>query len=195
MRAPFLKAAHCKPIGCLVFIGLSFAIIAGLTGFILETANIAAAQTKNKETQNEEIHIKADKVIADLDKRETELLGNVRVTQQKTTISADRMRVYYQDANSPKSDTTIQGAITKIIANGNVTITMENMTALTEEAIYIRDTEVFTLSGIDSKLSSGPHSITGSKIIFFRVEGKLIVESSAQNRVRAVIYPGKKEFF
>jgi len=174
---------------------LSFAIGVGLTGVVLATVNIAGAQAKHHEIQNNEIHIKADKIIANLDKRETEFLGKVRVTQQKTIVTADRMRVYYQDTNFQKEEKSIQGAITKITANGNVSITMDNMTALSEEAEYIKDSEVLTLSGANSRLSSGPNSITGTKIIFFRAQSKLIVEGSAQNPVRAVIYSQKKYLF
>lgn len=162
---------------------------------MLAPVNIADAQTNKEEIQNKEIHIKADKIIADLDNRETELLGNVQVTQQNTSVTADRMKVYYRDSNSQKTEKSIQGAITKIVANGNVIITMDNMAAAADEAVYIKDSEILTLSGANSRLSSGPNSITGSKIIFFRANAKLIVEGSAQNQVKALIYAGKTDLF
>jgi lipopolysaccharide transport protein LptA len=156
----------------------------------LQTVNISGAQT-----DNEEIHIKADKIITDLDKRETELLGNVRVNQQKTTVSADKMKVYYRDSNSQKTEKSIRGAISKIIASGNVIIEMDEMVAVADEATYVKDSEILTLSGANSRLSSGPNSITGSKIIFFRAKGKLVVEGSAQSQVKALIYTGKTDLF
>lgn len=166
-------------------------MIVGLAGFVMETVNISDAQT-----DNEEIHIKADKIIADLDKREMDLLGNVRVTQQKTSVNADKMKVYYRDSNSEKkTEKSIQGAISKIIANGNVTIEMDKIVAVTDEATYVKDSEILTLSGANSRLSSGPNWITGSKIIFFRAKNKLIVESSAQDQVKALIYAGKTDLF
>ena len=173
-------------------------MIVGLTGFVLETVNSTDAQTDNltdAQTDNEEIHIKADKIITHLDKREMELLGNVWVNQQKTTITADKMKVYYQDSNSQKTEKSIQGAISKIIANGNVTIEMDKIVAVTGEATYIKDSETLTLSGANSRLSSGPNSITGSKIIFYRAQNKLIVEGSAQNQVKALVYTGKTDLF
>jgi lipopolysaccharide transport protein LptA len=173
-----------------VLIFVALAMIMGITDFAMETVKISDAQT-----DNEEIHIKADRIIADLDGREMELLGNVRVTQQNTTVNADKMKVYYQESNSQKTDQSIQAAISKIIANGNVTIEMDEMVAVAEEAIYIRDTETLTLSGANSRLSSGPNSIIGSKIIFFRIENKLIVEGSAQEQVKALIYTGKTNLF
>ena len=165
-------------------------MIVGLTDFVMETVNISNAQT-----DNEQIHLKADKIIADLDKREMDLLGHVRVTQQETTVTADQMKVYYRDSNSQKTEKSIQGAISKIIANGNVTIEIDKIVAVTDEATYIKDAEMLTLTGANSSLSSGPNSITGSKIIFFRTQNKLIVEGSAQNPVKAVIYAGKVELF
>ena len=172
------------------FIFLSLATIVCLTGFVMETVNISNAQTENKE-----IHIKADKIIADLDKREMELLGNVRVTQQETIATADKMKVYYQDSNSQKTEESIRGAISKIIAKGNVIIEMDKIVAVADEAIYVKDPEVLTLSGANSSLSSGPNSITGSKIIFFRSKSKLIVEGSTQYQVKALIYTVKSDLF
>ena len=173
-----------------VFIFVSLAMIMGLTDFVTVTVNISDAQT-----DNQEIHIKADKIVADLDNREMELLGNVRVTQQNTTVNADKMKVYYQESNSQNAEQTIQAARSKVIANGNVSIEMDEMVAVTDAATYIRDTETLTLSGANSRLSNGPNSITGSKIIFFRTANKLIVESSAQDPVKALIYTGKSDLF
>ena len=190
MREPLRRTVRYRPIAFRAFIFVFLAMIVGLTGFVMETVNISDAQT-----DNEEIHIKADKIIADLDKREMELLGNVRVTQQKTTATADKMKVYYQDSNSQKTEKSIRGAISKIIANGNVTIEMDKIVAVADEAIYVKDSEVLTLSGANSRLSSGPNSITGSKIIFFRAKSKLIVEGSAQDQVKALIYAGKTDLF
>ena len=169
---------------------MSLAMIVGLMDFVMQTVNISDAQT-----DNEQIHLKADKIIADLEKREMDLLGHVRVTQQKTTVTADKMKVYYRDSDSQKTEKSIQGAISKIIANGNVTIEMDKIVAVTDEATYIKDSEMLTLTGANSRLSSGPNSITGSKIIFFRTENKLIVEGSTQNPVKAVIYAGKVNLF
>lgn len=190
MREHSRKTVLYRSIALRVFIFVSLAMMAGLTGFVMESVNISDAQTNN-----EEIHIKADKIIADLDKREMELLGNVRVTQQKTIVTAAKMKVYYRDSNSQKTEKSIRGAISKIIANGNVTIEMDKIVAVTDEATYIKDPETLTLSGANSRLSSGPNSITGSKIIFFRAEGKLIVEGSAQDQVKALIYAGKTDLF
>ena len=187
---PLRKTVLYRAIAFREFIFLSLTMIVGLTGFVLVIVNISDAQT-----DSEEIHIKADKIIADLDKREMDLLGNVRVTQQKTTVTADKMKVYYQDSNSQKTEKSIQGAISKIIATGNVTIEMDKMVAVTDEATYIKESDILTLSGANSRLSSGPNSITGSKIIFSRAKGKLIVEGSAQNQVEALIYTGKTDLF
>ncbi|MGD8522359.1 MAG: LptA/OstA family protein [Desulfobacterales bacterium] len=190
MKEPLRKTVHYRPIALRIFIFVSLAMIVGLTNFVMEAVNISDAQT-----DNEEIHIKADKIMADLDEHEMELLGNVRVTQQKTSVTADKMKVYYQESNSQKTEKSIQGAISKVIAKGNVTIEMDKMVAVTDEATYIKDSEMLTLTGANSKLSSGPNWITGSKIIFFRAQNKLIVEGSAQDQVKALIYAGKTELF
>ena len=190
MREPLSKTVLYRQSAFRGLFFLFLAMLVGLAGIGLETVNVSGAKT-----DSEEIHINADKIIADLDNREAELLGNVRVTQQKTTITADKMKVFYQESKSQQTDESIQGAISKIVANGNVNIKMENMVAEAEEAIYIRDSDMLTLSGADSRLSSGPNSITGSKIIFFRTTRKLIVEGSPDKQVKALIYTKKTDLF
>ena len=144
---------------------------------------------------NKEILIKADKLIADLDAGETEFLGNVRVTQDKTVITAERIKVYYRDLRYGKNNKINKESITKIIAKNNVTISFDNMMALTEEAVYLTGSEILTLTGINSKVISGPNSITGSKFTFFRTTGELIVEGSTQHQVQALFSSRAKGFF
>jgi lipopolysaccharide transport protein LptA len=195
LRVPFLKIVRCKPSGCPVLPALALTIMAAVTGITPVTDSIAGAQTAGDDKAGKEIHFKADRVIADLEANEAELLGNVRVSQDKTVITAKRMKIYYRDLKNEKSDSAIQQSIRKIIASGNVKISFDDMTALTEKAVYITGSEVLTLSGTNSKVISGPNSITGSKITFFRTNAKMIVEGSAQQQIQAVFVAGGKGSF
>jgi lipopolysaccharide transport protein LptA len=174
---------------------LSLAILTAISGIISATYSIAADQTENNHKQNKDIHIKADKVMADLDASETEFLGNVRVTQDKTIITAERMKVYYRDLKYEKNNPLIQESIKKIVAKNNVQIRFDNITTMSEEAVYVTDSKILTLSGMNSKMISGKNSITGSKFTFFQTTGKLIVEGSRQHPVEVLYFSGAKGFF
>ena len=195
MRAPFQQIVRCRQNSCPVLSILRLTIITGITGITLVTYSIAGAQTESNHKANKEIHIKADKVIADLDAGETEFIGNVRGSQDKTVVTAERMIVYYRDLKYDKKNPVIKESIKKIIAKNNVRISFDNIIALTEEAVYIIDSKILTLSGINSKVLSKLNSITGSKFTFFRTTGELIVEGSKQHQVQVLFFSGTKGFF
>ncbi len=147
--------------------------------------------------EDQEIHIKADEVIADLESGETQFLGNVRVSQGQSVITADRMNVYYRksEGNSDPNKLAIKESIHKIIARGNVEINYENIIALSEEAVYMADSKILTLSGADSKVISGTNRITGSKFVLSLGNGGLSVEGGDGQRVRALVFSGAGDLF
>jgi len=195
LRAPFLQIIRCKQKKYPLISILSLAIFAGISGLISATYSIAGAMTESNYKANKDIHIKADNAVTDLDAGETEFLGNVRVSQDKTVVTAERMKVYYRDLKYENNNPLIQESIKKIIAKNNVTISFDNITAMSEEAIYFTDSKILTLSGINSKVISGPNSITGSKFTFFQTSGDLIVEGSKQHPVQVLFFSGEKGFF
>ena len=144
-------------------------------------------------TKNQKIHITADKLISDNDADYAEFIGNVRVTQEDTVITADRLKIFFK-ANATHKNTPAIGeeSITKIIADENVKINFDNRVAVTQQAVYSTETEVLVLSGDDSKIISGNDSISGEKITLYRTNGRMNVESGKQKRVQAVFYSGEK---
>ena len=186
---------RCKQRNYALISILSLAIFAAISGIISTAYSIAADRTESNHKQNKDIHIKAHKVMADLDAGETEFLGNVRVSQDKTIITAERMKIYYRDLKYEKNNPLIQESIKKIVAKNNVQIRFDNITTISEEAVYVTDSKILTLSGINSKMISGKNSITGSKFTFFQTTGKLIVEGSKQHPVEALFFSGAEGFF
>lgn len=172
-----------------------FGLTAWITG--IHTATISMAQTSQPAPveSSEKIHIKADQVIADLEGGEAEFVGNVRVTQGPSSVTADRMNVFYRDIDYKKEDSKIKQSIQKIIATGNVKINLEDMIALTDEAIYVAETKTLTLSGSNSRVISGENSIAGSTFIMSRTDGNVVVEGSTEQRVVAVFFTGEKGLF
>ena len=147
-----------------------------------------------KNNENEKIRIIADKLIAEIDAGVIEFVGNVKATQAETVVSADRLKIIYTpDAIKGQTNVLKPVSIEKIIASGHVKINYNNIIAETDEAEYTIKSEVLVLKGEQSKVTQEGHSITGTKFTLHRTDGKITVESSAKNRVKAVFHPSEKE--
>jgi lipopolysaccharide export system protein LptA len=79
------------------------------------------------------------------------------------------------------------------VAIGRVHIISDQYIADSDRADYDPASDVLTLIGENSRVTSGQNSITGSKIIINRRDGKSFAESSTTSRVKAVLHQGPKE--
>ena len=165
--------------------------------FVWTHASVAASEAVGpnvKNNENEEIRIIADKLFAEVDAGVIEFVGNVKATQAETVVTADRLKIIYNpDAAKGQADALKSASIEKIIASGHVKINYGNIIAVTDVAEYTIKTEVLVLKGAQSKVTQEGHSITGTKFTLHRADGKITVESSEQNRVKAVFHPSEKE--
>lgn len=145
------------------------------------------------DTKDEMIFITSDKLISDNEAGYAEFIGNVRAVQGTTVITANKLKIYFNEGlNNNKNIVASEESIKKIVANGNVTIESDNRTMKTEHAVYTTATGIVVLSGANSKIIDGNNSISGSKITLFRDSGRIQVESDSDKRVEALIYSGKK---
>jgi len=145
---------------------------------------ILNTQTEGK---TEKTHITADKLVIEIDSDKAEFIGNVKAVQGTTVITSDRLNILYQkDTADTKDNTKGKESIKEIIATGNVKILFDDKIAYSQHAVYIANTGIFTLTGPGSKIESGNNSISGSKIIFFRDDGHVKIESNRSNRVEAI---------
>ena len=154
--------------------------------------------TSDKSSENKKIHISADRLVSYSDDGYIEFIGNVRATQKDGVVEADSLKVFLKINQAKNKITTDEDSIKKIVAAGNVKIVFNNRIATAQQAVYTTKDSVLILSGPDSKVVSGNDSISGAKIILYRVDGRIKVESSAEKRVEAVFYPresdkGKKD--
>ncbi|MDM8523086.1 lipopolysaccharide transport periplasmic protein LptA [Desulfococcaceae bacterium HSG8] len=152
-----------------------------MTVFIMWVTDIHAG---DKPSGTERINVSAETLVSDSQSKCAEFIGNVRVTQGNTVITSDKLRIFYKE----KSETGIK----KIVADGNVKIKFDDKTAETNQAVYTTDDEILILSGDGSKVTTGKDSVSGSKIILYRAEGRVKVEGNSDKPVEAVIYPGDK---
>jgi lipopolysaccharide export system protein LptA len=175
---------------CRFFVIFSAAFVA-----IAASSAIAAERSSPDRTpnNNQEIQVIADQLISNSQNKFAEFIGNVEVTQGTFVIKSDRLRIYYRTVKGiSKEPSTAEDSIEKIIAKGNVKIWSDESVAETDQAEYSFSDMVLVLSGENSKVISGKNSITGSKIILYRKDGRIKVKGSDSKRVRAIFYPGEE---
>jgi lipopolysaccharide export system protein LptA len=104
-------------------------------------------------------------------------------------ITSDRLKIFYSEKLAKsKNPSAGEGAIDRIVATGNVKISFDNRVATAQEVVYNTESKVVVLSGPHSKITSGTDSITGEKISYNRVDGRITVESGRNSRVEAVFH-------
>jgi lipopolysaccharide export system protein LptA len=159
---------------------------------MLLAAFVFADDQPGKKDENqigEQIQIVADKLITNNAEKYAEFSGDVRASQGNFTITSEHLRVYYK--NNPgnlKNQTGGQGLIKRIVASGQVKISSDKYTAESERVEYDLDSTVLVMEGENSTIKSGNNLITGSKITVHRQEEQIIVERSADKRVKARFY-------
>jgi lipopolysaccharide transport protein LptA len=147
----------------------------------------------NKGDSKEPIEIVADRLVTNNTEKWADFSGSVKVTQGKFTMTSDALRIYYEgDLMNLSQEKPPKDVLRKLVATGRVHIVTGEYTADAERAEYEPPTEILTLSGENSRVVSGKNTLTGSKIVFYRAEGKASVEGSGTERVKAVFHQEEK---
>lgn len=144
---------------------------------------------------DEQIQIVADKLVTHQAEQFAEFMGDVRARQGNFVIRSECLRIYYRDKSqdlTKRQQTGNQGLVKRVVASGNVQVLFEEYTVETQRVEYDLDTQIAVLIGENSTMTSGKNILTGSKITVNRRSGQIQVESSPQQRVRAVFYPEEK---
>ncbi|PIE61936.1 MAG: hypothetical protein CSA29_00780 [Desulfobacterales bacterium] len=125
----------------------------------------------------------SDKMIAEQNAGVVEFIGNVKATQQDSTLVADSVRIFLKASESKQDNLS---NIKKMVATGNVEYTAGDRKAMADKAVYTIADEVLVLTGKAPKLLTGNSWISGKKITLFRLDGRVMVESDRTKRVQAV---------
>jgi lipopolysaccharide export system protein LptA len=159
------------------------------------SAGAASSAGVEKASNEQPIQITAEQLISDNEKKFAEFIGSVRAVQGNFVITSDKLRIYYEgellqsdrgkDSDREKGKNRL---LQKIIASGHVKINSDQYRAEAEEAVYDTQSMTIVLSGANSTVISGKNSITGSKITLYRQQGRIKVEGSAKNRIKAIFY-------
>ncbi len=172
-------------------IALTAAAVFSGAVFAAEESKTAAAENKPEDVP---ILITADQLISNNEEKYAEFIGNVKATQADFVITSDTLRIYYEGdlLNTKENTNQDDDTLKKIVAIGNVKIRSDQYNADTENAEYDTQTLTIILTGENSKVFSGKSSITGSKIILHRKDGRYKVLGDKKTRVEATIYSGGK---
>ena len=164
----------------LVLIGALFLLAA------LMAAPVPAEPAKQTDKTASPIHITADQLVSDRQNHSAEFSGNVKVVQDQTTITTDRLILVYTEGASTKKKSGTD-SIDRVEATGNVRIEMDGRVAESQRAVYSTDSRTLVLTGQGSRVISGKDVIESSKITFYRDTGNVKMEGDEKNQVKAII--------
>jgi len=148
---------------------------------------------KNVKKETNKIRITADRLVGSYDRNYAEFTGSVEAVYGNFIIKSDSLKIYNKrDPEKKEKPKASEESIDKIIANGNVKIWADGKVATTQQAVYTTDTMVLVLTGENSTVTSNKNYISGSKITINRSNNTVKVESSVENRVKALFYSTKE---
>ena len=148
---------------------------------------------ENIKKETNKILITADRLVGSYDKNYAEFTGSVEAVYGDFIIKSDSLKIYNKrDLEKKGKPKAIEESVDKIIANGNVKIWADGNVATTQQAVYTTDTMVLVLTGENSTVTSNKNYISGSKITINRSNNTVKVESSVENRVKALFYSTKE---
>ena len=173
------------------FAALMLAVVTASATFQPSVAQGSAGDDPHQ--SNRRITVTADRLVSDREAKTATFTGRVRVVRGSSTIEADRLTVVYA-GNTSRTDAGLPGrsAIERAVAEGNVRIRSEDLTAKTPKAVYSRDSQTIELLGAGTRVISGNNSIAGRQIVLHLEGERLTVSSSGDSRVKAVIEPSTK---
>ena len=146
----------------------------------------------NKKAEDQPILINADQLVSNIEKNFAEFIGNVKATQADFEMTSDKLKIYYSGnlLNSEEKSDKNEDMLKKIVAEGNVKIKSSQYKAESDKVEYDTSTMTITMTGENSKVISGKNSISGSKIILYRNDGRIKVFGGKKKRVEATFYSG-----
>jgi lipopolysaccharide export system protein LptA len=128
--------------------------------------------------------------------------GQVKALYGDSTLYSDKLLVYLKNqpappkgAAKPPGDQAEQsplgdlgaGKIDRIVAKGQVRFVQADRVATGDEAIYYKDRDEVVLRG-HPQLWQAENTLKGERIVFNIKTNKVLVESSPQRRVEALLY-------
>jgi lipopolysaccharide export system protein LptA len=187
-----------------------FLIFVGFLVLFLAVPAYGAAPKKPGPQGEVPLLITAARLEADQNAGTIVFSGHVKATYGDAILYADQLLVYLQKQPTPppgaapaspaKTESSPLGdlgaeKIDRIVAKGNVRLVQEDRVATGDEAIYYKNRDEVVLLG-HPQLWRAENTLKGERITYNLKTNKVLVESSPQRRVEALLYsketPGGK---
>lgn len=117
--------------------------------------------------------INADKMSLDYDQGIIYLQGNVIVADPNGMLYADNATVYLEreedaeDVSAPIQVQSGMGSFYRVVAMGNVRMTASDRSAISDKAVWDRETNTIVLTGGPPMLRQGSSYIEATRIIYY----------------------------
>ncbi len=132
------------------------------------------------------IEIVSDRLFVQNVEKWADFLGSVRLTRGDLIMTSEKLRIYYEgDLLNPAAGSSPLDAIRKLVATGRVHIVSGTYVADAEEADYDPAADRLVLTGRPASVTSAGNTLTGSRIVLHRTEGKAEAEGGPAGKVRA----------
>lgn len=181
-----------------------FVIIVGfLLVCLMDLSPVYGAPPKPPATEKEiPLRITAARLEADQKEGIIIFSGQVKALYGESTLYSDKLLVYLKKepatpkaAAKPPQEAAEQsplgdlgaGKIDRIVAKGQVRFVQADRVATGDEAIYYKDKDEVVLLG-NPQLWQAENTLKGERIVFNLKTNKVLVESSPQRRVEALLY-------
>ncbi|BAI80512.1 conserved hypothetical protein [Deferribacter desulfuricans SSM1] len=128
------------------------------------------------------VQITSKELSYDVNKKLSIFKGDVNAFYDNTTIKSDLMYVYLDNDNKP----------VKIVCNGNVQIVKDNMTSISNNAIFDLKKDVLTLEG-NVKIWQDKNYLEGDKVVYFNKEKRVEVKNKNNQKVKIIFSPEKNK--
>ncbi|MFZ5448893.1 MAG: LptA/OstA family protein [Thermodesulfobacteriota bacterium] len=189
-----------------------FMVLAGIWVLLLTWVPLAYGAAHKPAATEQEIplRINADRLEADQKAGTIVFSGQVKALYGDSTLYSDKLLVYLKNqpatpkgAAKPSQEQTQAsplgdlgaGKIDRIVAKGQVRLVQADRLASGDEAIYYKDRDEVVLLG-NPQLWQAENTLKGERIVFNLKTNRVLVESSPQRRVEALLYskgtPGGK---
>jgi len=152
---------------------------------------LAQSLVTTKHDSSQPIEITADELEVQQEKQLATFSGNVQAVQGDIRLQAASLQVHYraQDGNAQ-----VQGAISSIIARGEVFFSSPGQTAQGDSGIYDVDNSTITMEG-KVVLTREDNVVRGNRLVLNLATGRSKVSgapSGSGGRVRGLFVPNKK---
>jgi len=170
---------------------LAAAFTPALLALGLATSAFAQSKISTKHDASLPIEISADALEVQQEQNLATFSGNVQAEQGAIRLRADMLMVHYRPQ---QGDASVQGAISRIDAKGQVFFSSPGQTAQGDSGVYDVDNKLITMLG-NVVLTRDKNVIRGNRLVLNLTTGKSKVDGvggAAGGRVRGLFVPNKK---